>query len=327
MLENNMKAVLIDKACEASDLRIKEIPIPSVKPGWVLIKVMAFGINHSEVLMRKFEIERPYINSPIVPGIECVGYVEDGSDSRFRKGEKVMAMMGGMGRSFNGSYAEYALLPESHVFAVRSDPDWEELAALPETFYTAFSSLDTSLQLSRGELLLVRGGTSTVGLAAIQLGKALGAKVVATTRNPLREELLRSAGADSIILEGDDFRRRFLESFPAGADKVLELIGAATLRESLAITRIHGIVCHTGLLGNVYALKDFDPIKEIPSGVYLTGFYSNRPLQRDIDRMMDIIGKNAIHPFIAARYRLDKISDAHTLAETRGVSGKIVVTV
>ncbi len=320
-----MKAVVISEPCEAQQMHIIDIPVPEVRPGWVLVKVRAFGINHSEVLLRKFEVAQPYINSPIVPGIECVGQVIDSSDTRFQVGQKVIALMGGMGRSFNGSYAEYALLLERNVFVVDTDLDWTELAAIPETFYTAFGSLTTSLQLAAGDTLLIRGGTSTVGLAALQLAKAIGAKVIATTRNEHKAELLLEHGADDVVLEGDNFRQRFFERHPAGATKVLELIGAATLADSLRLTALHGIVCHTGLLGGVFGLKNFDPIKDIPSGVYLTGFYSNHPTQAQIDAMFALIARADIHPVIAHIYSLDDIAKAHAEAEHHSHTGKIIV--
>ena len=320
-----MKAVVLTKPCKAEEMALTEIPVPDIRPGWVLIKVKAFGINHSEVLLRQFEIEQDYIRKPIVPGIECVGEVADPSDSGFSKGQRVIALMGGMGRSFNGSYAEYALLPVSHVFPIESSLDWTELAAIPETFYTAYGSLVLSLQLNVKDTLLIRGGSSTVGIAALQLAKAIGAKVVTTTRNERKADMLRFYGANDVVLEGDGFRERFLDKYPAGATKVLELIGASTLYESLKLTAMHGIVCHTGLLGGVYGLKNFDPIKDIPSGVYLTGFYSNRPTARQIEGMLSLIERGAIHPVIAETFTLENISDAHLLAEQRGQIGKIVV--
>ncbi len=322
-----MKAIVLTAPCRADEMKLKDIPVPAVRPGWVLIKVKAFGINHSEVLLRQFEVAQSYINKPIVPGIECVGEVIDPSDSGFKVGQMVIALMGGMGRSFNGSYAEYALLPAGHVFAVESSLGWSELAAIPETFYTAYGSLIMSLQLSSSDTLLIRGGSSTVGIAALQLAKAVGAKVVATTRSERKAGLLVEYGADDVVLEGDDFRHRFLEKYPAGATKVLELIGASTLRESLRLTSYHGIVCHTGLLGGVFGLKNFDPIKEVPTGVYLTGFYSNNPTQAQINDMMNLIEKGKIRPIIAESFPFDHISDAHLLAEQRGQIGKIVVMV
>ncbi|MDE6638868.1 MAG: zinc-binding dehydrogenase [Muribaculaceae bacterium] len=322
-----MKAVVLTEPCKAEEMKLTDIPVPEVKPGWVLIKVKAFGINHSEVLLRQFEVAQSYINKPIVPGIECVGEVVNPSDTGFKVGQRVIALMGGMGRSFNGSYAEYALLPAGHVFSVESGLDWKELAAIPETFYTAYGSLEMSLQLSSDDMLLIRGGSSTVGVAAIQLAKAVGARVVATTRSERKGELLLQYGADDVMLEGDDFRIRFLKQYLAGATKVLELIGASTLRDSLRLTSFHGIVCHTGLLGGVFGLKNFDPIKEVPAGVYLTGFYSNSPTQAQIDKMISLIEKGRIRPVIAECFPLDRISDAHLLAEQRGKIGKIVVTV
>lgn len=320
-----MRAVLLSKPCDAAEMDLTELPVPEVRPGWVLVRVKAFGINHSEVLLRKFEIARDYIRKPIVPGIECVGEIADPSDCGFHKGQRVMALMGGMGRSFDGSYAEYALLPASHVFAVESILDWVDLAAIPETFYTAYGSLSLSLQLRVSDTLLIRGGSSTVGLAALQLAKAIGATVISTTRSECKADLLRSLGADDVILEGDDFQNRFLGTYPAGASKVLELIGASTIYDSLGVTAVHGIVCHTGILGGVYGLKNFDPIKDIPSGVYLTGFYSNNPTQWQIDEMMRLVELHGIRPVIADVFTLANISQAHLLAEQRGQIGKIVV--
>ena len=322
-----MKAVILTEPCRAEDMKLSEMATPAVSPAKVLIKVKAFGINHSEVLLRKFEIANIYISKPIVPGIECVGEIADPSNSRFRKGQQVVALMGGLGRSFNGSYAEYALVPTSHVFAVESKLSWTELAAIPETFFTAYGSLMLSLQLNKSDRLLIRGGTSTVGLAAIQLAKAVGAEVIATTRSDRKAEIMIKSGADAVVTEGKDFRQRFLSQYPTGATKVLELIGAATLRDSLRLTTRHGIVCHTGLLGGIYGLEYFDPIKEIPSGVYLTGFYSNTPTQDEIDRMMALIESAGIHPVIAEVFPFERIADAHALAEERGQTGKIVITV
>ncbi len=322
-----MRAIVLDRPCKAEDMKIREIPVPTVRPDWVLVKIKAFGINHSEVLLREFEVSQDYISKPIVPGIECVGEIAEPGDSGSRKGQRVIALMGGMGRSFDGSYAEYALLPQSHVFAIESSLDDTELAAIPETFYTAYGSLTLSLQLNADDTLLLRGGSSTVGIAALQLAKAIGATVITTTRNTEKAKQLMSFGADDVILEGDNFKERFLEKYPKGATKVLELIGAATIIDSLRLTAVHGIVCHTGLLGGVYGLRNFDPIKHIPSGVYLTGFYSNHPTKQQIDGMFELIENHDIHPVIASTFTLDTIGEAHKLAESRSQIGKIVVNV
>ena len=197
-----MKAIVIEKCCAAEELCVSELPMPQARPGWVVVKVMAAGLNHSESLLRQFEADNDYINTPVVPGIECVGEVHDPSDSRrLHRGDRVIALMGGMGRSFNGSYEEYALLPESIVFRVESTLDRVSLAAVPETYYTAYGSLTECLLLREGDRLMVRGATSTVGRAAIQLAKAMGAEVIAACRKERDFKALKVLGADHCIID------------------------------------------------------------------------------------------------------------------------------
>jgi NADPH:quinone reductase-like Zn-dependent oxidoreductase len=320
-----MKAVILTKTCSADELTLQEVAIPQVHPGWVLIRVRAFGINHSEVLLRRYEADAPYIRLPRIPGIECVGEIADASDSAFVCGQRVVALMGGMGRSFDGSYAEYTVAPTSHVFAVDNTWEWSRLAAVPESFYTAYGSLVQSLQLHEHDSLLVRGATSTVGLAAVQLAHAMDANVIATTRNPMRVELLQRVGANHVVVDDDTFRHNVKQIAPKGVDKVLELVGPLTLRESLQLVCRQGIVCQTGLLGGSYRLDAFDPIKEIPSGVYLTGFYSNTPTSQVMHQLFELLNHAAIEPVIAQIFRFDQIAEAHRLAESRTTCGKIVV--
>lgn len=313
-----MKAVLLDKVTKGEDVTLTEVPVPEGKSGWVLVKVKAFGMNHSEKVLRLGEIEAGYIQKPIIPGIECVGEVADPSDSGFVKGQKVAALMGGMGRSFHGSYAEYALLPVHHVFAVRSELPWEELAAVPETYFTAWGSLFDGLSLRETDTLLVRGGTCALGYAAIQIAKALGCRVIATTHR--EEKLPLLAEADRAVLDTGH-----LEGTLPGVTKVLELVGAKTLSDSLGCTEKGGVVCCTGILGGVFALNGFDPIKQIPNGVCLTGFHSNWPTQGDMDRIFSFLARYRLRPRIGARYDFGQIREACIAQDTGGVDGKIIV--
>jgi len=319
-----MKAIVVDKCCKAEDLRVSEIPVPEIKPGWVLVKVHAAGLNHSEALLRIFEADNDYINTPIVPGIECVGEIAKASDSQFQKGDKVIALMGGMGRSFNGSYAEYALLPESHVFKVDTNLDWISLAAVPETYFTAYGSLLECLYLTAEDTLLVRGATSTVGQAAIQLAKAVGAKVIAACRKEESFEKLKAIGAEYCIIDDGQLNQQLL---PLKPNKILELIGPKTLRDSLLTVTHPGYVCSTGVLGNVYSITQFDPIKYIPNGVFLTGFYSNFPTYQSINNLFDLINKAQLKPLYAKVFTLDQIAEAHTLLEKGGAGGKIILKI
>ena len=319
-----MKAIQLDHRCSAEEMKTSEIPVPEVRSGWVLVKIHAAGLNHSEALLRMFEIENDYIQKPIVPGIECVGEIADPSDSHFSKGYKVIALMGGMGRSFNGSYSEYALLPETNVFKVETDLDWVSLAAIPETYFTAYGSLTECLLLIKGDTLMVRGATSTVGQAAIQLGKALGARVIAACRKEKDFDRLKTIGADFCSIDDG----HLAESLPSDMrpNKVLELVGPATLQDSLRCVTKPGYVCNTGILGNVFTVEHFDPIKNIPNGVFLSGFFSNFPKQEIIDSLFRLINEHHIKPLYAKAFNLNEIAKAHTLLEKGGAGGKMVLT-
>lgn len=322
-----MKAVVLYKTCEPEQLTVSEVSIPEVKPGWVLIKVKAFGLNRSELMMREYEGNAPYITLPRILGIECAGEIADGSDSGFRKGQRVVALMGGMGRSFDGSYAEYTMVPSKNVFSVGNTYDWEELGAIPETYFTAWGSVMDCLQLSPHDTLLVRGGTSATGLAAVQLAKSCGATVLASTRNENKHEILLRQGADHVVIDDGTLKAQVLSIFPSGLNKILELIGAVTLLESASLLRHHGIVCVTGILGKKGTLDNFYPVKDLPSGVYLTGFSSNSPSQAAIDDIFEHIHKHNLHPAISRVFSLDEIGQAHTLMENNTANGKVVVKI
>ena len=261
-----MKAVVLDKITEGKDIVLSNAPIPEVRPGWVLIKVKAFGLNHSEKLLRLNEIRADYIQKPIIPGIECVGEIADPSDSGLAVGQRIVALMGGMGRSFNGSYAEYALLPRRIVVPISSELSWEALGAVPETYFTAWGSLFECLQLTVKDTLLIRGATCALGYASLQIAKALGCKVIATTHR--EDKLPLIAQADEAVMDDGKLTGKL-----HGVTKALDLIGPRNLKDTLTAMEKGGIVCQTGLLGGVYALNGFDPIKDIPNGVYLTGFF------------------------------------------------------
>lgn len=313
-----MKAVVLRDITPGDQVNLEEIEIPKVQPGWVLVKIRAFGMNHSEQILRLSEIQADYIKKPVIPGIECVGEIFDPSDSHLKIGQKVISFMGGMGRSFNGSYAEYALLPIQQVFTIESDLPWDRLAAVPETYYTAWGSLFQSLHLQQSDTLLIRGGTSGLGYASIQLAKALGCKVIATTHRTDKLPLL--AQADEAVLDTGVLTGKI-----SGVTKALELVGSSTLRDTLTAVEIGAVVCNTGVLGGVYALNGFDPIKEIPNGVYLTGFFSNYPTQKSVDDIFDFFNHHNLQPQIGQTFNFSDIRSACIAADAGTVNGKIVV--
>ena len=317
---NTMKAVLLDKITEAKDIVLSECPIPEVRPGWVLVKVKAFGLNHSEKLLRLNEIRADYIRKPVIPGIECVGEIIAPSDGGLAVGQKVVALMGGMGRSFHGSYGEYALLPRRIVFPVESDLPWDALGAVPETYFTAWGSLFECLRLSTEDTLLIRGATCALGYAALQIAKALGSRVIATTHRGDKLPLI--AEADEAVLDDGKLTGKI-----CAVTKALDLIGPRNLKDTLTAVEKGGIVCQTGLLGGVYALNGFDPIKDIPNGVYLTGFFSNYPTQQVMDGIFTFLNEKKLVPIIGKVFEFEHIRDAVTAQDEGSVNGKIVVRV
>lgn len=322
-----MKAVVLYKTCRPEELKVSEVPVPEVKPGWVLIKVKAFGLNRSELMMREYEGNASYIKLPRILGIECAGEIEDGSDTWLCKGQRIVALMGGMGRSFDGSYAEYVLVPAKNVFTVETDLDWTELGAIPETYFTAWGSVMDCLQLRADDILLIRGGTSAAGLAAIQLAKSIGSTVLTSTRKENKSELLTAQGADHVLIDDGTLKDQLKRIYPSGVNKVLELIGPATLLESANLLRHHGIVCVTGILGKKDTIDHFYPVKDIPTGVYITGFSSNSPSQVAIDDIFKHMNKHNLHPVISKVFSLHEVGQAHTLMEKNCANGKVIVRI
>ena len=319
--KNTMKAVVLEKPCTADELKIQNIEIPKVKDGWVLIKIKAFGINRAEIFTR--DGFSPSVKLPRVIGIECAGIIEDASDSHFQ----VFTMMNGLGREFNGSYAEYTLVPSSQVYPITlSETDWTKLAAYPELYYTAYGSLFKSLKLKNTDTLLIRGGTSSVALASIQLAKSFGNTVIATSRSKTKAEFLKEIGADFVLIQDETFDRQLRKYFPDGIDKVLDLIGTPTLKNSLKSVKQGGIVCMTGCLGG-WVIENFEPFDEIPSESYLTSFNSTNVNKNTIKDMFEFIEKYNIKPRISKIFTLDEISLAHKYLESNSANGKVIINV
>ena len=231
--------------------------------------------------------------------------------------------MGGMGRSFNGSYEEYALLPIKNVFKVKTDLDFIKLAAIPETYYTAYGSLFICLDLKENDSLLIRGGTSALGIASIIMAKSLGCRVIATTTDESKLELMEYLGVDKVIVDKNNFAEQMDET----VDKILELVGPRTVEESMRFLNYYGICCSTGVLGGVFSFENFDPIKQIPNGTYLTGFYSNYPKQEEIDDIFEFLNQYAIEPLIGKTYLFEEVVQYQQDLEDGATNGKGVVAV
>ena len=314
-----MKAVKIYQAGGPEQLIYQDVPTPDIKEGWSLVKIKGFGINHSEIFTR--EGKSPSVQFPRILGIECVGEVAQSSTPALAVGQKVVSIMGEMGRAFDGSYAEYVLLPNEQIYPVHTDLDWTTLAAIPETYYTAFGSLQ-QLRIALQDRVLVRGAGSGVGVAFAQLLKARFPHIVlhGSTRNPAKATRLQAVGFDGVITEADgklQTDQRY--------DKILELVGPATLRDSFSHINEHGIVCNTGQLGNVWGVDDFDSIVELKNNSYLTAFYSGNVSQAKLDAMFDYIRRFDVKILIERVFTLEQVPEAHRFLQSTDGFGKVVV--
>ncbi len=322
-----MKAAITTNKGGPEVIKIDEKPVPEIKSGWILIKIKAFGLNRSELFTRQGH--SPGVVFPRIQGIECVGVVEDDPSGKLRQGQQVAAIMGGMGRDFDGSYAEYVLVPEQIVFPFKSNLSWQVLGAIPEMFQTVSGSLHEALELTSEEVLLIRGGTSSIGMLSCQLAKSLGATVIATTRNEKKTAYLLDNGADYVIIDQGSIKNSIRSLYPKGVDKVLELVGTRTLKDSLKCIKPKGMVCMTGILGNEWTMNEFTPMGDIPSLGRLTVYMgeANNLDSIRLQEFIDLVEKGIIQLNIDKVFSLDEIVQAHIYMEQNLAKGKLVILI
>lgn len=319
-----MRAIVLDGPGPPDALHIRNVPLPVPRLGWVRIKVKAFGLNRSELHTRLGLAEG--VTFPRVLGIEATGIIDECPGGEFTAGQQVVAMMGGMGRTFDGGYAEYTCVPVPQVIPFNSDLDWAVIGAVPEMLQTSYGSLTTGLAAQPGQTILIRGGTSSIGMATTVLAKQRNMTVLSTTRNPDKAARLSGIGVDHVLIDQGEVAHAVREILPAGVDTALELIGTPTLRDTLQATRVHGVVCFAGMLSNQWTIPDFYPIDYIPNGVRLTAYggdASDLPPQVLQDFLHAARGDATV--LIDHIYSFDEIVEAHTRMERGTASGKLVV--
>ncbi len=301
-------------------------PLPAVRRGWIRIAVEAFGLNRSELHSRK-GLSSADATWPRILGLECVGRVDDPSDSELAVGERVVALMGGMGRSFDGGYATHALVPRTQVFRAPEDLAPATLGAVPETYYTAALMCLDDLALTGDETVLVRGGTSALGMAAGEIAKDRGCTTLGTTRNPKKAARLRETRRlDHVVLEGPDFAERVLRV--AGAvQAVVECVGSTASVESSAATLTGG--GRIGGAGMLTETWDTDAPPVLPEGV-VYGFSRSDLVaaQEDDAFMAHLLGKvaaGAWAPNVHRVFAFDELPEAHRVMANNEAIGKLVV--
>lgn len=314
-----MKAAVLYHPGGAENFVIEERAIPRPGEGQVLVKIKAFGLNRSELMTRKGL--SPSVQFPRVLGIECAGEIEEDPSGEYEKGQQVAALMGEMGRAYDGGYAEYAVLPKRIIYPFKSKLPWTQLGAFPEMFQTVYGSLHRSLKIKEGEILLIRGGTSSIGMLATQLAKNMNVTVVATTRKEENRQLLMNNGATQVLIDDGKLEKQIR------VDKVLELIGMVTLADSLRCVNEGGTVCMTGMLSETWSMPEFVPMDLIPPTVNLTSYNSGRisiPVQK-FQEFLNAVEAGKVNLNVSKVFRLEEIVKAHKLMESNSAGGKIVV--
>ena len=325
-----MKAIVITEYGGPEVLALTELPDPEPGAGEVLIRVRAFGLNHAETYMRSGS----WGKVAQVPGIECAGTVVADPGGRLAAGTAVVAILGGMGRTRDGSYAELVTVPASNVVPVSTSLSWTDLVALPEVYATAWAGLHQNLNLRPGQTVLVRGATSSLGQAAVNVAAEYGAAVIATSRQPGRADLLRALGATEVLIDDGHLADQIRE-LGTVVDCVFDLVGNSVLRDSLRIARPRGRVCQLGFLGGLEPVAGFDPIADLPTSVQLSFYGSAFVLGTEDFPLAEIPLAEMITKAEAGRYRakpvrvfgFDQIVEAHRAMEHGTAAGKMVVAV
>lgn len=322
-----MRAAVCARPGGPEVLEVRTLPVPAVREGWSLVRVRGAGLNRSELRTRQGH--SPGVTFPRVLGIECVGVVADATEPRLPEGTTVAAVMGELGRAFDGGYAEYALVPNALLMPVTTTLSWDVLAALPETYLTAMGALDVLGVAPGGRgRLLIRGGTSSVGLAAASIAAAYGIETAATTRRTDRLGALTAAGAGHAFVDDGSLAGRVLAAWPDGPDHVLDLVGARTVPDSLRLVRTGGTVCAAGSLSG-WVVPGFEPVAMIPSGTRLTAFHSGTvaggPGAALLRRVVAEVESGRYRPNVDRVVGLDELADAHRYMEADRATGKIVV--
>jgi NADPH:quinone reductase-like Zn-dependent oxidoreductase len=323
---NDMRAIVITRYGDPDVLEERRVPIPKVTHDTVVVRVRAFGLNHAEAYFRR----GVWGDVAKITGIECAGEVHDPGGTALLRGQRVFALMGGMGRTIDGSYAQYVRAPAAHVVPFESTAEWTQLAAIPESYATAWTFLRHNLEARAGHVIVVRGGTSALGQAVVNIARGMDVRVLATTRSREKTAILERLGAEPLV-DRADLSGEVRERVPAGVDGVIDLIGTSTLLDSFKMVTYRGRVAMGGFLGGGAPLT-IDPLLQMPSGVHFSFFASafafgvQVPLSEipfaDFVARADR-GPDACAP--AHVFDFEQIVAAHELIESGAARGKIVV--
>lgn len=309
-------------------MRLVRRDVPKPGPGELLIEVAYAGVNRPDVLQRAGQYPPPPDASPIL-GLEVAGRVVAlGSDcQRWQVGDTVCALVPG------GGYAEYCVAPEAHCLPIPESLTPAEAAGLPETCFTVWATLFEQGQLSAGETVLIHGGSSGIGVTAIQLAKAFGARVITTVGSADKAAFCRSLGAERVINYREQDFVAVLRAADNGADVVLDIVGGDYLAKNVAVLRSRGRLVQVGTLGGSEGRLPLGPL--LIKRLTVTGSTMRRRSREEKaelaaalqQHVWPLIATGKFKPVLHRVFALDEVAAAHRLMESSAHIGKIVLRV
>jgi NADPH:quinone reductase len=326
----HMTAIAISAPGGPEALVPEERPVPQPGPGEILVKVAAAGVNRPDVMQRQ-GLYPPPKGAPDIPGLEIAGEVVALGDTvtRWKLGDKVMALVIG------GGYAEFCLAHEGHALSVPQNLSMAEAAAVPETFFTVWHNVFERGALKSGETLLVHGGTSGIGTAAIQLAKAFGAKVITTAGSPEKCEAARRLGADvAINYKTEDFVAMTKAATGGkGADVILDMIGGDYIERNYEAAAVEGRIVQIAFQGSPKATVDFRRI--MLKRLHHTGSTLRSRSVEDKNaiagaveaKVLPLLTAGRVKPVMDSSFALREARAAHARMESSAHIGKIVLTI
>jgi NADPH:quinone reductase len=303
-------------------------PVPTPGDGEILVKVAAAGVNRPDV-MQRMGLYPPPPGAPDIPGLEIAGEVValGANVKRWKLGDRVMALVVG------GGYAEYCLAHESHALPV-GNLSMIEAAAIPETFFTVWHNTFERGGLKRGETLLIHGGSSGIGTAAIQLAKAFGARVITTAGSPEKCDACRKLGADvAVNYKTEDFvAATKTATGDNGAEVIVDMVGGDYIARNYEAAAVEGRIVQIAFRGSPKATVDFRRIMlkrlhHTGSTLRSRSIPDKGAIARAVEtNVLPLIAAGRVKPVIFKTFPLDAASAAHALMETSAHIGKIVLT-
>ncbi|MBL3657112.1 NAD(P)H-quinone oxidoreductase [Fulvivirga sediminis] len=323
-----MKVIAITQPGEAEVLKVNERPTPGIAASEVLINVKAAGVNRPDVMQRQGKYPAPDGAPEDIPGLEVAGVVEESNHDRWKIGDKVCALLAG------GGYAEYVAVSGDQCLPIPEGLSYIEAAALPETFFTVWTNIFDLGQFKAGDKVLIHGGTSGIGVAAIQMVTALGGTVFTTVGNEDKQAMAEKLGAEKAInYKTHDFEEEIKTlTSKQGVNIILDMIGGEYTSKNINILSTDGkliiINAMNGRMGEV------DLLKVMSRRLTITGS-TLRPRDSQFkgkirahleEKVWPLLDNKTISPIIYDEFPLEQAADAHKLMESSKHIGKIILT-